>query len=225
MSDKLIIMPDSDFITEFSKSLQKEETKNDMLYVDGHIDLPYFMAACAPDLIFDDLDKDPIVNTLVNTGPIFGEMFFNSKEGIMKGNYQLRQAVQAAMDLEPALMAAIGPKSLWAANGSIMPKGTFWYTEAGVKNYSQGDADLAKKLAEEAGREEVGKAQIQIAPGPRLGDVVIEADGLTSIACQHEIDHLDGILFVTKFGPADRLRARRRLRKLEEEYQVRVGGR
>ncbi len=36
-----------------------------------------------------------------------------------------------------------------------------------------------EKLAEEAGREEVGRASINIATGPRLGDVVIEADGLT----------------------------------------------
>ena len=35
------------------------------------------------------------------------------------------------------------------------------------------------KLVEEAGREEVGRAQIQISPGQRLGDMVIEADGLT----------------------------------------------
>lgn len=36
-----------------------------------------------------------------------------------------------------------------------------------------------EKLAEEAGREEVGRASIQIATGPRLGGVVIEAEGLT----------------------------------------------
>ena len=35
-----------------------------------------------------------------------------------------------------------------------------------------------EKLAEEAGREQLGRAAIQIAPGPRLGGVVVEADGL-----------------------------------------------
>jgi len=34
------------------------------------------------------------------------------------------------------------------------------------------------KLAEEAGREEVGRATIQIAPGPKLGELVVEVDGL-----------------------------------------------
>ncbi|MFN3743459.1 MAG: energy-dependent translational throttle protein EttA [Hyphomicrobiaceae bacterium] len=36
-----------------------------------------------------------------------------------------------------------------------------------------------EKLAEEAGREDVGRATISIAQGPRLGDLVIEAEGLT----------------------------------------------
>jgi len=36
-----------------------------------------------------------------------------------------------------------------------------------------------EKLAEEAGREQVGKATIQIAPGPRLGDLVVEVEGLS----------------------------------------------
>ena len=36
-----------------------------------------------------------------------------------------------------------------------------------------------EKLADEAGREENGRASIQIATGPRLGGVVIETDGLT----------------------------------------------
>jgi len=36
-----------------------------------------------------------------------------------------------------------------------------------------------EKLAAEAGREEVGKASLQIATGPRLGDLVVEVEGLS----------------------------------------------
>jgi len=36
-----------------------------------------------------------------------------------------------------------------------------------------------ERLAEEAGREEAGKAQIQIPPGPRLGGVVVEVEDLS----------------------------------------------
>src|SRR5690606_33214088 len=36
-----------------------------------------------------------------------------------------------------------------------------------------------ERLADEAARDQVGKAQIQIAPGPRLGGVVVEVEGLS----------------------------------------------
>jgi ATP-binding cassette ChvD family protein len=36
-----------------------------------------------------------------------------------------------------------------------------------------------EKMAEEAGREQLNHAQIQIAPGPKLGNVVVEANGLS----------------------------------------------
>ena len=60
MSDKLIVLPDSDFIMEFARGLKTDEPEPDTLIVDGHIDLPYFMVKHAPDKIFDDLDKGPV---------------------------------------------------------------------------------------------------------------------------------------------------------------------
>ena len=48
-----------------------------------------------------------------------------------------------------------------------------------------------ERLAEEAGREEVGKAQIQIPPGPRLGGVVVEVEDLSkAFSDQLLIDNL-----------------------------------
>ena len=43
---------------------------------------------------------------------------------------------------------------------------------------SKARIDAYEKLAEEAGQEEVATAQIRIPPGPKLGGVVIEAEGL-----------------------------------------------
>ncbi len=45
----------------------------------------------------------------------------------------------------------------------------------------------------------------------------IRADGLLARALQHEVDHLDGILFVDKIPPARRLMLQGRLRKLARE--------
>lgn len=48
--------------------------------------------------------------------------------------------------------------------------------------------------------------------------VQYEVEDLTARAMQHEIDHLDGLLFVDKAGPSDRQSLRGELEELEEEY-------
>lgn len=44
----------------------------------------------------------------------------------------------------------------------------------------------------------------------------IDDDGLLGRCCLHEIDHLDGITFLAKMTPADKLANRRALRALED---------
>ncbi|MDR1978963.1 MAG: ABC transporter substrate-binding protein [Synergistaceae bacterium] len=101
--------------------------------------------------LFDSLKEDDSVKVSVNQGANQGLMFFNSSAGIFKNNYKLRQALEAAFDMEPALQASIGPRELWEATGSMMPSTTAWYSTAAADKYSQNDAELAKKLAKEAG--------------------------------------------------------------------------
>ena len=45
----------------------------------------------------------------------------------------------------------------------------------------------------------------------------IETDGLLARALQHEIDHLNGVLFVDRLNSAAKLSARRKLKRLLEE--------
>jgi len=45
-----------------------------------------------------------------------------------------------------------------------------------------------------------------------------ECKALMARACQHEVDHLIGILFIKKLGLAGRLKIRQQLAELEEEY-------
>lgn len=42
--------------------------------------------------------------------------------------------------------------------------------------------------------------------------VKLEAEGLLARVCQHEIDHLDGVLFIDRLAPADRREALTKLR-------------
>lgn len=64
MDDRLITLPDSDFIKEFLQVKTEKDTLSTQLYVDGHIDLPYFMMKYAPDMTFDELDKGPFTPEL-----------------------------------------------------------------------------------------------------------------------------------------------------------------
>ncbi len=45
---------------------------------------------------------------------------------------------------------------------------------------------------------------------------VITAGGLAAIACQHEIDHLDGILFIDHLSPLKRSIFRKKWKKIQE---------
>lgn len=47
--------------------------------------------------------------------------------------------------------------------------------------------------------------------------VAIEADGLLSRVLQHEIDHLDGVLFIDRLSPLKRRMALRKWKKAREE--------
>lgn len=111
----------------------------------------YDYAESIPGDLYADLESDPGVTTILNGGPIFGLVFMNSKEGPLQENFALRRAIQTAIDKTPALQVAIGPEGLWRANGSFLPDGNVWYTDSGAENFSMGDAEKAKSLAEEAG--------------------------------------------------------------------------
>ena len=108
-------------------------------------------AESIPGDLFDDLDADPSVVTILNGGPIFGLVFMNSKDGPLRENFALRRAIQTALDKEPALRVSIGPEKLWRANGSFMPAGNVWYSDAGAENFSRGDAESARQMAADAG--------------------------------------------------------------------------
>jgi peptide/nickel transport system substrate-binding protein len=111
----------------------------------------YDYAEQMPGDLFDSLQKDADVKIAVSQGANAGLMFFNSKAGIFKDNYALRRALETAMNMKPALQAAIGSSALWKADGSLMSDTTSWYSKAGTENYSRNDPAEAKKLAAEAG--------------------------------------------------------------------------
>ncbi|MDE0114306.1 MAG: ABC transporter substrate-binding protein [Albidovulum sp.] len=111
----------------------------------------YDYAESIPGDLYAELDADESVRTILNGSPIFGLVFMNSRHGPLMENFALRRAIQAALDKTAALHVAIGPEGLWRANGSFLPEGNVWYSENGTGQFSLGDPDSSRAIAEEAG--------------------------------------------------------------------------
>ena len=111
----------------------------------------YDYAESMPSDLIDELDADGAANVVLNGGPIFGLVFMNSKAGPLMDNFALRRAIQAALNKEDALRVAIGPEKLWRANGSFLPEGNAWHSASGTDQFSEGNAEKAGMLAEQAG--------------------------------------------------------------------------
>lgn len=47
--------------------------------------------------------------------------------------------------------------------------------------------------------------------------IKVETDGLLARAIQHEVDHLNGVLFTDRVAPATKLSLKRKLKRLQEE--------
>lgn len=60
-------------------------------------------------------------------------------------------------------------------------------------------------------RPSIVKATLQLLDG---SVIELETDGLLSRALQHEVDHLNGILFVDRISPAAKVSIKRKLRRL-----------
>ena len=90
-----------------------------------------------------------------------------------KGNY--------SSWLEQKAKRAESEKSAEESRQKQMARELEWIRSSPKARQAKSKARIAAydKLVEQAGREEVGKASFSIAQGPRLGDMVIEAEGLT----------------------------------------------
>ncbi|MEX2540928.1 MAG: ABC transporter substrate-binding protein [Trueperaceae bacterium] len=103
----------------------------------------------APDA-YAALEADTSVDTVIRKPFIWGVAFFNKRQGLMT-NQKLRQAVNAALDMEELLIAAAGPEEFWNLEHNYMVGDTPFKTEAGADQYNQADPERARQLAEEAG--------------------------------------------------------------------------
>lgn len=106
----------------------------------------------------------------------------------------------SAKDEPPALIIAINPVIVHADGES--------YEEEGCLSVPQYAANVRRH------------ARVVVAALNFDGEeVTYRAEGLLAIAFQHEIDHLDGILFIDHISPLKREIFRRKYRRIQEELR------
>jgi peptide/nickel transport system substrate-binding protein len=75
----------------------------------------------------------------------------NHKQGLLTDK-RLRQAIQAALDMEPIMAAGFGHKDFYRLDGSLMfleqPQ---WYTKTAGEHYNQKNKEKARRLLKDAG--------------------------------------------------------------------------
>jgi peptide/nickel transport system substrate-binding protein len=76
--------------------------------------------------------------------------YFNKKEGVFS-NLKLRQAVQAAVQVEPIAAAAFGVKEFYRIDPSLAAPETPWFSDAGKDVWNKPDLEKAKALLKEGG--------------------------------------------------------------------------
>ena len=111
----------------------------------------YDYAENIPGDLFGDLSEDKSIVIHPGGAPLFGLMFMNSKEGLLKSNFKLRRAIHTAINKEEALRVSIGPENWWSNEASFFPEGSAWHSSDGIKGFGEGNAEKAKSMAKEAG--------------------------------------------------------------------------
>jgi peptide/nickel transport system substrate-binding protein len=86
---------------------------------------------------------------IFRTGTVMAVL--NHKQGLMTGK-KLRQALQAALDMQPIMAAAVGHPLFYRLDpGLFPPELVLWHSTAGGAAYNQNDKDKARRLLKEGG--------------------------------------------------------------------------
>jgi len=74
----------------------------------------------------------------------------NTKQGIMTDK-RLRLAIQAALDMEPMMLAGLGHKDFYRLDPGLVFQEQAYHSRAGAAAYNQHDREKARRLVKEAG--------------------------------------------------------------------------
>jgi peptide/nickel transport system substrate-binding protein len=108
-----------------------------------------FIQQVKPDQ-YERLRSMPGVEPVIAKPYGWATIVLNMKQGLMTDK-RLRQAVQAALDMEPAMLAAMGHKDFFRLDPGLFFVEQIWHSKAGAALYNQRDKEKARRLLREAG--------------------------------------------------------------------------
>jgi peptide/nickel transport system substrate-binding protein len=132
--DELLFMPVPDYATRQAGM------------VTGEYD---YIQQVKPDQ-YERIKASPGVEPVVVKPYGWATVVFNLKQGVMTDK-RLRQAVQAAVDVEPALLAGLGHKDFYRVDPGLFFRELPWHSKAGGELYNVHDKEKARRLLKEAG--------------------------------------------------------------------------
>jgi peptide/nickel transport system substrate-binding protein len=101
----------------------------------------------------DDHDRfanHPLVDPVI-AGPAAYVVFVPNKKSPTMGQPKIRQALLAAIDVEPLMKVAFGDQRFYRLDCSILMRETAWWSQAGCELYNQKNGQKARQLLREAG--------------------------------------------------------------------------
>jgi peptide/nickel transport system substrate-binding protein len=132
--DEILFMPVPDYATRQAGM------------VTGEYD---YIQQVKPDQV-DRIRSAPGVEAVVVKPYGWVTIVFNTKQGLMT-DVRLRRAAQAALDVEPMLLAGLGHKDFYRVDPGLFFQELPWHSRAGAALYNQRDKDKARRLLKEAG--------------------------------------------------------------------------
>ena len=99
---------------------------------------------------YDRLNRNPRLDVMIVKPNEWVSAIFNKKQGPFTSR-ALRQAVVAALDMEPIMKAAVGAPEFYRLDPSLIFREQVWWSDAGKDVYNRPDREKAKRLMREAG--------------------------------------------------------------------------
>lgn len=118
--------------------------------VEGSLSGQYEFADLLPVESFSRLENQAKVEPLLTKPFGFPYIVLNTKAGPLTKK-ELRQAVLTALNMTEMMTAGFGDPKFFSVEGNHYPKGSLYYSNAGVDHYNNGDAKKAAAMAKAAG--------------------------------------------------------------------------